>query len=139
MTMKTLTPFANVVVAISVSGLIAACQTTPATAGAASQKETLLLQAEFKARTVSTPKQQQRVGALPAGKVSVVKYRGKLYYVYPTATKDRILVGKQAQFNAYKGALQAQRQMTGPVFAEETAGPHRVLVQEFDGFGPLGD
>jgi hypothetical protein len=65
--MKTLIPFANVVVAISVSGLIAACQTTPATAGAAPQKETLLLQAGFKARTVSTPKQQQRVGALLAG------------------------------------------------------------------------
>ena len=29
--------------------------------------------------------------------------------------------------------------MTGPVFQEETPGVHPVLVQEFDGFGPLGD
>ena len=28
--------------------------------------------------------------------------------------------------------------MTGPVFQEEMPGVHPVLVQEFDGFGPLG-
>jgi hypothetical protein len=78
---------------------------------------------------------------LPEGKVSAVKYKGRTYYVYPTATKDRILCGTQAQFNAYKQALQAQRsQLTGPIFQEELYGPDpAVLVQEFDGFGPLGE
>src|SRR5205807_1702765 len=106
------------VVAIEVLGLITACQTTSTGGGTASQKETLLLQAGFKPKTVTTPKQQQRVSALPEGKVSAVKYKGRTYYVYPTATKDRILCGTQAQFDAYKQAIQAQRsQLTGRLFA----------------------
>ena len=34
-----------------------------------------------------------------------MKYNGKLYYVFPTAKKDKIYVGRQKQFDAYKGAL----------------------------------
>ena len=128
------------VIAIEVLGLITACQTTSTGGGTASQKETLLLQAGFKPKAITTPKQQQRVSALPEGKVSAVKYKGRTYYVYPTATKDRILCGTQAQFDAYKQAIQAQRsQLTGPVFEEELHGPHPILVREFDGFGPLGE
>jgi len=135
--MKRLVSF---VIAIEVLRLITACQTTSTGANTASQKETLLVQAGFKWKTVTTPKQQERVSALPEGRVSAVKFKGRTYYVYPTATKDRILVGDQAQFNAYKQSLQAQRnQLTGPVFEEETHGPHPIQVQEFDGFGPLGE
>ena len=82
---------------------------------------------------MTTPKQQQRVSALPAGKVSTVGYKGKLYYVYPTATKDRILVGNQTQYNAYKQALVAYGVTTSPDFVEETHGPHRILIQQFEG------
>ena len=102
-------------------------------------KETLLLQSGFRPFTVTTPKQQQRVSALPVGNVSTVGYKGKLYYVYPTATKGRILVGNQTQYNAYKQALVAYGVTTSPSFVEDTHGPHRILVQEFDGFGPLGE
>ena len=126
--------------AIEVLGLITACQTTSTDANTASQKETLLGQAGFKWKTVTAPKQQERVSALPEGKVSAVKYKGRTYYVYPTAAKDRILCGTEAQFNAYKQALQAQRsQLTGPVFQAELYGPHPIQVREFDGFGPLGE
>jgi len=88
------------IIAIEVLGLITACQTASTGAGTASQKETLLLEAGFKSKTVTTPKQQERVSALPEGKVSAVKYKGRTYYVYPTAAKDRILCGTQAQFDA---------------------------------------
>ena len=72
--------------------------------------------------------------------VSAVKYKGRTYYVYPTAAKDRILCGTQAQFDAFKQALQAQRaKLTGPVFEEEIHGPYPIMVREFDGFGPLGE
>jgi hypothetical protein len=72
-----------------------------------------------------------------------VKYNGKLYYVYPTGTKDRIYVGKQKQYNAYKQALvaqQGQQQMAGQSLMPtlETAGPHNIEVQQFGGFGPMG-
>jgi len=137
--MKTTISFSGLVVALFLLGPMTACQTTVVGPGGTPQKETLLVQVGFRPFTVTTPRQQQRVSALPAGKVSTVGYRGKLYYVYPTATKDRILVGNQTQYNAYKQALVAYGVTTSPDFVEETHGPHRILIQQFDGFGPLGE
>ena len=125
----------------SVLALLAACQTT-GTSQAGSQKESLLAQSGFKTITVTTPKQQQAVSGLAQGRCSAVTYNGKLYYVYPTAQKDRVYVGRQKQFNAYKQSLQAQQgqqQMAGqPTFVTETAGPNHIEVDQFDGFGPMG-
>src|SRR5262249_8470414 len=130
--------------------LMAACQTVATNDAelAASKKEFLLAQSGFKVITVTTPKQQQAISGLTQYRVSAVKYNGKLYYVFPTAKKDKIYVGKQKQFNAYKQALvaqqasattQQQQQMLqgSPVWAGETAGPRHVDVEVFDGFGPL--
>ena len=125
--------------------LMAACQTTGSTQAVA-QKETLLAQSGFRVVTVKTPKQQQAVNGLAQNRCSAVKYNGKLYYVYPTATKDRIYVGKQAQFNTYKKALAAQQASWSaqqqqemlhgsPAIVGETAGPHHIEVEEFQGSG----
>src|SRR5436190_22240298 len=136
----------------TVLALLAACQTT-GTSQVGSQKESLLSQSGFKVITVTTPQQQQAVSGLAQGRVSAVHYNGKLYYVYPTGTKDRIYVGKQKQFNAYKQALAAQQggqpagqpsqpgqQMINPppTMTYETAGPNHIEVDQFDGFGPMG-
>jgi len=149
--MKKLFRLTSIVSAMAVLALVAACQTT-GTGQAVAQKEALLAQSGFKVVTVTTPKQQKAISGLAMGRCSAVKYQGKLYYVYPTATKDRIYVGKQAQFNAYKQALaarktsqqasqfaQQQQQMAqgSPVWTGETAGPRHIEVQEFDGFGPI--
>jgi hypothetical protein len=95
--MKILSLSMNFILVTLLLGLITACQSTAVDPSAASQKENLLMQSGFKVKTVTTPEQQQRVSALPAGQVSTVGYRGKLYYVYPTSTKDQILVGNQAE------------------------------------------
>ncbi len=137
--MKRTLLFTNIFVALLSLGLMWGCQSTAVGPSTDSQKENLLVRAGFKAKTVTTPKQQQRVSTLPPGKVSTVGYGGKLYYVYPTSTKDRILVGDQAQYNTYKQSLVAYGLTTSPDFVEETHGPHRILVQQFDGFGPLGE
>jgi len=129
----------NILIAVLSLGLMLGCQSTAVAPSGTSQKENLLARAGFKAKTVTTPKQQQRVSALPAGKVSTVSYKGKLYYVYPTATKDRILVGDQAQYNTYKQSVVAYGLTTSPDFVDVTHGPHPVLIQQFDGFGPLGE
>src|SRR6266436_10191930 len=148
---KKLLRFVNILGSVALVYVMAACQTTStanSSATATSQKENLLAQAGFKAKTVTTPKQQQQVSQLAENKVSAVKYHGKLYYVYPTAKKDQIFVGKQAQYDAYKQALKAQQanqqtqqnaQMAAgsPVWVGETAGPRHIDVQVFDGFGPL--
>ena len=151
----TLTSFASATAALA---LLTGCQTTGTSQSAGPQKEALLAQSGFKVITVTTPKQQQAVSGLAMGRCSAVTYKGKLYYVYPTATKDRIYVGRQAQFNAYKRALQGQQaqqasqapasqtafqqqqqQMAqgSPVWTQETAGPRHIEVQDFDGFGPI--
>jgi len=126
----------------AVLALFAACQTTGTGQAAASQKESLLSQSGFKVITVTTPKQQQAVSGLAQSRCSAVKYNGKLYYVYPTGTKDRIYVGRQKQYNAYKQALaaqQGQQQMAGtPTMTYETAGPNHIEVDQFNGFGPMG-
>ncbi len=135
--------------------LMAACQTvaTDQAELAASKKESLLAQSGFRVITVTTPKQQQAINGLARYRVSAVKYNGKLYYVFPTATKDKIYVGRQKQFNAYKTALAAQQasQPAGqqaqpgqqlmnppPTMTYETAGPNHIEVDQFDGFGPMG-
>jgi hypothetical protein len=124
----------------AVLALLAACQTTGT--GAVAQKESLLSQSGFKVITVTTPKQQQAVSGLAQGRCSAVTYNGKLYYVYPTATKDKVYVGRQKQYNAYKQALaaqQGQQQMAAtPVFTQETAGLNNIEVEQFQGFGPMG-
>ena len=139
---------------------MAACQTVATNNAelAASKKEFLLAQSGFKVITVTTPKQQQAINGLAQYRVSAVKYQGKLYYVFPTAKKDKIYVGRQKQYNAYKKALAAQQpgQPAGqqassgraqpgqqlinpaPTMTYETAGPQHVEVEEFDGFGPMG-
>ena len=150
--MKKLITVTTIVSTVAALALIAACQTT-STSQSGPQKEPLLAQSGFKTITVTTPKQQQAVSGLAQGRVSAVKYNGKLYYVYPTGTKDRIYVGRQKQFNAYKRALAAQQggQPAGqpgqpgqqvmnpaPTMTYETAGPQHVEVEQFDGFGPMG-
>jgi hypothetical protein len=140
--------------------LMAACQTVATNDAelAASKKEFLLVESGFKVITVTTPKQQQAINGLAQYRVSAVKYQGKLYYVFPTAKKDKIYVGRQKQYNAYKAALASQqggqpasqqassgRAQPGqqlinpaPTMTYETAGPQHVEVEQFDGFGPMG-
>jgi hypothetical protein len=154
--MKQLSTLRNVVGATAALALMVACQTV-ATNDAelvASKKEFLLAQSGFKVITVTTPKQQQAINGLAQYRVSAVKYNGKLYYVFPTAKKDKIYVGRQKQFNAYKQALAAQQgsqpasQQSGQPGQQliagqsleltlETAGPEHIEVQQFGGFGPM--
>jgi len=131
--------FTKFIVITLLLGLIAACQSTSVGPNVGAQKEQLLMQSGFRPKTVTTPEQQQRVSELPAGQVSEVGYKGQMYYVYPTATKDRILVGNKVQYNAYKQAVVAYGLTTSPDFVQDTHGQQRVLIQHFSGFGPLGE
>src|SRR6266516_366205 len=149
--MKQLMTLTKITGAMLTLALIAGCQTVSTNQAelAASKKEFLLAQSGFKVVTVSTAKQQQAINGLAQYRVSAVKYNGKLYYVFPTATKDKIYVGKQKQYDAYKRALASQPatqqgqpgQLTmnpAPTITYETAGPQHIEVEEFDGFGPMG-
>jgi hypothetical protein len=153
--MKKIANLTGIASTMAALALIAACQTVATNNAelAASKKEFLLTQSGFKVITVTTPKQQQAINGLAQYRVSAVKYNGKLYYVFPTATKDKIYVGKQKQFNAYKNALAGQQASQpanqqaqpgqqlinpAPTMTYETAGPQHIEVEQFDGFGPMG-
>jgi long-subunit acyl-CoA synthetase (AMP-forming) len=157
---KQLLTLTSIAIAMAALALMSACQTVATNDAelAASKKEFLLAQSGFKVITVTTPKQQQAVNGLAQYRVSAVKYNGKLYYVFPTAKKDKIYVGRQEQFDAYKQALAAQQgsqpaSQQGQAGAQpgqqliagqsleptlETAGPEHIEVQQFGGFGPMG-
>ena len=150
--MKRLLTLTSIASVGTVLVLMVGCETVSTNQAelAASKKEFLLAQSGFKVITVTTPKQQQAINGLAQYRVSAVKYNGKLYYVYPTATKDKIYVGRQKQFNAYKAALAASQPTSqpaqpgqqlmnpAPTMTYEGAGPHHIEVQQFDGFGPMG-
>ena len=85
--------------------LISASEATAASGDEISRKEALLAQSGFKVVTATTPKQKEALNGLSQGRCSAVMYNGKLFYVFPTATKDKFYVGKQAQFNTYKNAI----------------------------------
>ena len=142
--MKKLLTLTSILCAVATLTFVTGCTSTGTTAAASPQKESLLQQAGFHTLTVTTTAQKQQVEKLPLGKVSAVKYKGKLFYVYPTAQKDRIYYGRQAQFNAYKQNLQNQQgeqQMAGQSLMPtlETAGPNNIAVEQFGGFGPMYD
>jgi len=152
---KKLSTLTTIAITMATLALMSACQTVTTNQAelVASKKEFLLAQSGFKVITVTTPKQQQAINGLAQYRVSAVKYNGKLYYVFPTATKDKIYVGRQKQFNAYKNALAAQQgsqpasqpgqpgqqlMNPAPTMAFETAGPQHIEVEQFEGFGPMG-
>ena len=150
--MKKLLTLTSIASISTVLVLISASEATAASASEISRKEALLAQSGFKVITVTTPKQQQAINGLAQYRVSAVKYNGKLYYVFPTATKDKIYVGRQKQYDVYKKAFAAQQGQPAsaqaqagqqlmnppPTMTYETAGPHHIEVQQFDGFGPMG-
>ena len=139
--MKTLLTVRNIVCILAILALGAVCQTTLIAGGSENPvKERLLGQAGFRLRTLTTQKQQQQVDTLRHGVVSAVTYQGKLFYIYPTAKKNVVYVGKEQQFDAYKQALSREYQQetaSRPDMVEETAGPNHVQISEFDGMGPM--
>jgi hypothetical protein len=142
--MKNLSILTSIATAIVALALITACETTGTSQSATAKNEALLTQSGFKTVAVTTPKQQQAVGKLPQGTVSAVKYQGKQYYVYPTASNDKIYVGKQTHVNAAKQAYAAQQAQAQssmnppPTMTFQGHGQHGVVAEEFDGFGPMG-
>ena len=65
-------------------------------------KENLLIAAGFKVIVPRTAAQQQKLQALPAGKVTLVQKDGKTYYVFPDAVNNQAYVGGPQQYQAYR-------------------------------------
>jgi hypothetical protein len=86
--------------------LIGACALLALAVGCAGTqtqtKENLLIAAGFKVIVPRTAAQQQKLQALPAGKVTLVQKDGKTYYVFPDAPNNQAYVGGPQQYQAYR-------------------------------------
>ena len=87
----------NLIGAIALLALAVGC------AGTQTQtKENLLIAAGFKVIVPRTAVQQQKLKALPAGKVTLVQKSGQTYYVFPDAANNQAYVGGPKQYQAYR-------------------------------------
>jgi hypothetical protein len=120
---------------IALVSLLGACATT-----ASPRAENVLLSAGFKEKVATTAKQRQELQTLPEGKVSLVRQKGKTFYVYPDAPHNQIYVGNKAQYQAYKNLRAQNRNWPGPMLIEDSnAMGDEVPVRQFYGWEPLGE
>ncbi len=68
--------------AITLLAVAASCASTQST-------ENMLIAAGFKVVTPKTATQEEKLKALPPGKVTSVQRSGKTYYVFPDATNNQ--------------------------------------------------
>ena len=86
--------------------LLLAIATGCATSKAQKQKESLLQAAGFKLMHATTPDQLQMLKTLPDDRVSAVRSRGDVFFVYPIPSRKVFYVGKNSQYLAYQQAAQ---------------------------------
>ena len=87
----------NLIGAFALLALAVGCTSTQT-----QRKENLLIAAGFKVIVPHTAAQQQKLQALPAGKVTLIQKDRKAYYVFPDAANNQAYVGGPKQYQAYK-------------------------------------
>jgi hypothetical protein len=95
--------------------LVQGCATTTAQP----QVENMLSAAGFQTKIASTPQQLQHLKAIPPGKITAVKRKGKTYFVYPDPAHNQIYVGNQSQYQAYQQMRLAKQLAAQDVQAAE--------------------
>jgi hypothetical protein len=92
---------ANIVLlaAISVAVFMAGCATAPPPPAPDPHR---LLSAGFKVVDAKTQLQQERLAALPQGRVSEWQRTGKTFFVYPDSAKKQLYVGTQKAYDTYR-------------------------------------
>ena len=74
------------------------------------QKEDMLQAAGFKLIPATTPDQQQMLKTLPNDRISAVRRKGQVYFVFPARSQDALYVGQNAQYLAYQQAAQITKE-----------------------------
>jgi hypothetical protein len=74
----------------------------------AEQTEHLLTQAGFKSVAASSEKQVVHLKTLPVDKLTVVKIKGKTYYLFPNSAHNRLYVGNPEAYQSYQQLLSYQ-------------------------------
>jgi hypothetical protein len=103
--MKSITSLLLALVALAMASGVAGCATSKQQQGV-QQKEDLLQAAGFKLIPATTPEQQQMLKTLPNTRVSAVRRKGQVYFVFPARSQAALYVGQNAQYVAYQQAGQ---------------------------------
>src|SRR5437867_1406869 len=65
-------------------------------------RDSMLVASGFKVITPKTAAQQQKLQALPPGKVTMIQKGGKTYYVFPDPANNRAYIGRPKEYQAYQ-------------------------------------
>ena len=103
--MKHIAPRLIALVAVALVAGLTGCVTSKAKQ-ISQQTENLLQAAGFKVIPASTPDQQQMLKTLPADRVSAIRRKGQVYFVYPVHARNLLYVGTNSQYLAYQQAAQ---------------------------------
>jgi hypothetical protein len=99
------TPF-KVVAAIALIALATGCASTSTT-----QKTDMLTAAGFKLVNADTPQKQEVLKSLAKDQLTLIKYKGKMFYVQPAVTPNQAYVGTPTEYQAYQ-QLRVAKQMS---------------------------
>lgn len=93
----------------------------------------LFTTAGFKLVNADTPKKQELLKTLPAGQISVIKWKGKTFYVQPAETPNQAYVGTEKEFHAYEQLRIARQMRNDQIMA---AHMRNVDMATWDAWGP---
>ena len=98
------------------------------------KKEQLLGAAGFRSVTPSTPAQIAKLKSLPQGHLTPITKNGKTLFVLADAKQNRLFVGNQSQYQAYK-QMRLQNQLAEDKLA--TADLNADASMEWNAWGGL--
>src|SRR6059058_4650450 len=97
--MKPITRIFLCSIAAAYAAVLAGCASTQTST---QNKESMLVASGFKVITPKTAAQQQKLQALPPGKVTMIQKGGKTYYVFPDPANNRAYIGRPKEYQAYQ-------------------------------------
>ena len=92
-------PIVHYSIAAACAALLIGCATTQTST---QNRESMLVASGFKVITPKTAAQQQKLQALPPGKVTMIQKNGKTYYVFPDPSNNRAYIGRPKDYQAYQ-------------------------------------
>src|SRR6266567_9091614 len=97
--MRPLRPIFLYSIGVACTALLLGCATTQTST---QNRESMLVASGFKVITPKTAAQQQKLQALPPGKVTMIQKNGKTYYVFPDPANNRAYIGRPKEYQAYQ-------------------------------------
>jgi hypothetical protein len=122
---KPLRVFAGIALLVLATGCATTSQTT--------QTTDMLTSAGFKLVNADTPQKQELLKSLPTGQLSVVKWKGKTFYVEPAATPNQAYVGTEKEYHAYEGLRIARQLRNDQILAAQM---RNADMARWDAWGP---